>query len=268
VSEHHLVALDADHPGFRDPVYRRRRDAIARQAVAHRTGEPVADVAYSDDEQGVWQAVWQVLHPLHVERVHPQVQRYQDALALRQGPIPQFSALNRDLAATGFALEPVAGLVSPAEFLHALADGVFCATQYMRHASKPLYTPEPDVVHELVGHGAGLLHPELARLNRAFGVASLSADEAQMWRILRVYWWSIEFGLVREADRVLAVGAGLLSSAGELAGALDGPELLPWDLDVMAETPFDPSSQNAVLFVAPSWEAMVSQLAGWLEGMA
>lgn len=265
MSEHHLVDLDADHPGFRDTQYRARRDAIARQAVAHRTGEPVEDVAYTSAEQGVWQAIWAELHPLHLEHAHSEIQRFQDQLGLRHGDIPQFAELNRELAATGFSLEPVAGLVSPAEFLHGLADGVFCATQYMRHPSRPLYTPEPDVVHELVGHGAGLLHPELATLNHLFGRAALQADESRIWRILRVYWWSIEFGLVREDGAIKAFGAGLLSSAGELGGALDGPELREWNLTDMALTPFDPSSQNQVLFVAPSWSDMVADLTAWLD---
>ncbi|MFT7521841.1 MAG: phenylalanine-4-hydroxylase [Kiritimatiellia bacterium] len=265
MSDRHLVTLDANHPGFRDLQYRERRDAIAHQALAHRTGDPVPDVVYTEAEQDVWRDVWEVLHPLHEAHVHPSLQRYQRELGLRNGSIAQFREVNGVLSVTDFCVEPVAGLVSPADFLHGLARGVFCATQYMRHASRPLYTPEPDVVHELVGHIAGLLHPELAMLNRRFGDAALRSDEPQLMRVLRVYWWTIEFGLVREGEQVYAVGAGLLSSAGELSGALKRPELMAWDLEGMAATSFEPSRQNEVLFVAPGWHVFIAELTRWLS---
>src|SRR5207245_4144210 len=86
--------------------------------------------------------------------------------------IPQLRQVNEKVhAISGFRLEPVAGLVQPRVFLENLADGVFLCTQYIRHYSTPLYTPEPDVVHEIVGHGVTLASPRLAELNRLFGEA-------------------------------------------------------------------------------------------------
>src|SRR5262249_2005480 len=115
-------------------------------------------------------------------------------------------------SATGFSLQPVAGLVTPRAFMEKLADGMFLATQYMRHHSRPFYTPEPDVIHELIGHCALLTEPRYANVNRMFGEATRRADDARTEALIRVYWYTLEFGLVREGDAVKAFGAGLLSS--------------------------------------------------------
>lgn len=261
-----LVELDQDHPGFRDPAYRRRRDEIARVASAYQDGDLVPDVPYSEEEQGVWRTVWEHLEPLHHSRACRAYLEASERLSLDKERVPQLSAVNRRLKAeTGFAMTPVAGLVTPRTFLEYLGKDVFLATQYMRHFSRPLYTPEPDVVHELVGHAATLIDDDFVRLNRAFGRAVATADEATELALIRVYWWTIEFGLLREGGEVKAYGAGLLSSFGELGGFHEQAELVPLDLERAAATPFDPTDYQRVLFVAESFEGMVRQLSGWLE---
>lgn len=273
-----LVELDADHPGFRDAEYRQRRNAIAAIAVAHDEGEPVPHIAYTDDELGVWRTVCQHLGPLHATAAHPRLDAIRRRIGLFEGALPQMEDVNRHLAGTDFRMEPVAGLVEARTFLEALGRGIFLATQYIRHASRPLYTPEPDVVHELVGHAASLIDPGLAALSRRFGEVASRVDDAAITPLIRVYWWALEFGLVREeasrarvgleGERVYAAGAGLLSSAAELAGATagaaEGPERRSWDLDAMAATPFDPTRPNPVLFVAPGFDAMLDDLDAWL----
>lgn len=264
MSDHHLVPLDADHPGFRDPLYRQRRDELARIAIGHAEGEPVPRVAYTEDEHRVWRAVWAELTPLHTRWVHPALNALQRDLELAARPIPQLADVNDALAATGFRMEPVAGLVTPRDFLEALGRGIFLSTQYMRHSSRPLYTPEPDVIHELVGHAASLFHPAIAELSMAFGRLTAISDDRAVEAIVRVYWWTLEFGLALHEGAPKAVGAGLLSSAGELAGSGAVPHQ-PWDLDRMASTPYDPTCPNPQLFVAPSLEAMIADTTTWLE---
>lgn len=259
-----LVELDPDHPGFRDPVYRERRDAIARIALAHRTGQPVPDAPYTDEEHAVWRDVWGRLADLHQEHVCTEILELQRVLPLPRERIPQLEALNPRLSSVaGFRMEPVAGLVSPRTFVRYLGQRVFLSTQYIRHHSRPLYTPEPDVIHELVGHAATLVHPGIAEVNRVLGQAAAVADEDEMLRVERVYWYTLEFGLVEERGAVKAFGAGLLSSCGELVDWPTTAEIGPWDLDVIARTPYDPTDYQKTLFVAPSFTRMLVDVAAW-----
>lgn len=261
-----LVQLDPDHPGFRDADYRARRDAIARQALAHRTGAPVVDVGYTEEEQQTWRTVWGRLAPLHQERVCREILELQEVLPLPRDHIPQLESLNPILdAVAGFRLEPVAGLVSPRTFLRYLGRRVFLSTQYIRHPSRPFYTPEPDVVHELVGHVATLVHPGIAELNRILGEAADVADEDEMRRLDRVYWYTLEFGVVLQQGQPRAFGAGLLSSVGELGEYDAHATLMDWNIDRMANTPFDPTRFQDVLFVAPSFTRLLCDTAAWVR---
>jgi phenylalanine-4-hydroxylase len=162
-------------------------------------------------------------------------------------------------------MEPVMGLVKVRTFLSHLAKGVFPSTQYIRHHSRPLYTPEPDIVHELIGHMASLAHPGVAEANRWLGRAAVKASERELIRLEYVYWYALEFGLCEQRGEIKAVGAGLLSSAGELSTISSGPELLDWDLDRIADTPYNPTCTQPKLFVAPSFDRLLSDLTSWVE---
>lgn len=263
-----LVQLDQDHPGFRDARYRDRRDAIAGIAFAYQSGQPVPDAPYTHAEHGVWALIQSRLAPLHREHVAQELDALTVRLALDEARIPQLAELNRILtAATGFRMEPVAGLVAARVFLEHLSRGVFLSTQYIRHHSRPLYTPEPDVVHELVGHAASLMHPEIAELSRAFGVAAAVADEAELARLESVYWYTLEFGMAMEDGRPKVWGAGLLSSVGELRRAVEGKvQLRPWDLETIARTSYDPTDYQPQLFAAPCLSSGLADLGDWLRG--
>jgi len=261
-----LVVLDPDHPGFRDADYRARRDAIARLALAHRTGSPVVPAPYTASEHAVWRTVWGRLAELHRSRVCREILELQEVMPLPRDRIPQLEELNPTLdAVAGFRLEPVAGLVSPRTFLRYLGHRVFLSTQYIRHASRPFYTPEPDVVHELVGHVATLVHPGIAELNRVLGEAAGVADDDEMRRLDRVYWYTLEFGLVLQDGAPRAFGAGLLSSVGELSEYDRHARLLPWDIPTIARTPFDPTRYQDVLFMAPSFTRLLCDTAAWVR---
>jgi phenylalanine-4-hydroxylase len=265
----HLIKLDQEHPGFRDPTYRVRRDAIARLALAHIAGQPPPEVAYNADEQKVWAGVLTALAPLHARYACKSFLDAWPTLDFTGARIPQLSEVSARLKQrTGFSYEPVAGLMSAREFMERLAGRTFLATQYMRHPSAPLYTPEPDVIHELVGHAPSLSDERYARINALFGEATAVADDATVEKLIRTYWFCLEFGLVREGSTVKAVGAGLLSSFGELGRFEKESALLPFDLERIAQTPFDPTQYQATLFVAPSEEALLTNLTGWLERLA
>ena len=261
-----LVELDQDHPGFRDADYRRRRNEIAQLALEHREGDPVPHVDYTAQEHEVWRIVHRNLDPLHAKLACREYLDCARALALPTERIPQLAELNAKLAKlTGIQMVPVAGLISDRAFLSALGRGTFLATQYMRHHSVPLYTPEPDVVHELVGHAATFAHPGFAAVNRAFGKAVAKMSDAAVARAARVYWFTMEFGVVREADELKVYGAGLLSSFGELGALREHPELRPFDLERMATHAYDPTQYQAALYVAPSFDEMVRSVTTWVQ---
>jgi phenylalanine-4-hydroxylase len=223
-------------------------------------------VTYTDSEQEVWRTVWQSLGPLHEKLACRAYLESSRELALDRTRVPQLAEVNTRMGLlSGFQMKPVAGLVTDRVFLLHMARGLFLATQYMRHDSRPLYTPEPDVIHELVGHAASLAHPIFSSVNRAFGAAPQRVDEAELTRIARVYWYTLEFGVVREGDALKVYGAGLLSSFGELERFSSQAELRPWDLDAMANRPYDPTGYQDQLFVAPSFERMVDDVRRWLD---
>lgn len=259
-----IVRLDADHPGFRDAAYRSRRDAIARAALEHQACEPAPTIDYEPEEDAAWQTILGALAPLHERLVATPMRRLDERLALSRDRLPQLAEVSElTEAATGFRLVPVAGLATPRAFLEALGEGLFPCTQYLRHHARPLYTPEPDVVHELVGHAASLLDERLTRLFRRWGRAAAVASDEELVAIGRVFWHALEFGAVREGGELRAVGAGLLSSCGELASFRSKAELCRWDLDRMAGTPYDPTDYQPRIFVASSWTEFLESLEGW-----
>jgi phenylalanine-4-hydroxylase len=260
------VDLAPDHPGFHDRSYRERRDTIARIAASHAGDGPCPDAPYTPAEHAVWRAVTTALAPLHGRFAARDVQAMLERFPLPTGHIPQLAPISSRLrASSGFRLRPVAGLIPAREFLAALAADTFLATQYIRHASRPWYTPEPDVIHELVGHAATLADPRLAALSRCFGRAALRAGEAELAAIERVYWFTLEFGLVREDGEVRAVGAGLLSSVEEIERGVTRTEHRAWDLATIAATDYSTAELQRQLFVAPSLADMVDETSAWLE---
>lgn len=260
-----IVPLDPDHPGFRDAEYRARRDSIARVALEYEPGSPIPDVDYTEEEQAVWNTIWKALAPAHQEYACAEYLECAKRLDLSRQRIPQLREVSSKVQAhSGFRLEPVAGLVQPRVFLESLAGGVFLSTQYIRHHSRPLYTPEPDLVHEIIGHAVTLASENLAELNRLMGeaVRRTTATPA-MEKLATIYWFTLEFGVLREDGKVKAYGAGLLSSAGELA-EMHEAELRPLDLNAAAQQYYDPTNYQPVLFCANSFSEMYEQLRDYL----
>jgi phenylalanine-4-hydroxylase len=166
---------------------------------------------------------------------------------------------------TGFRLEPVPGLVPTRTFYGALAERRFLSTQYMRHHSVPFYTPEPDIVHELIGHANMLASPVFAALYQAAGRASRRAttDDALEF-FSRVFWFTLEFGVVRERDELRVYGAGLLSSFGELEEYRDATAR-PMDIAAMGTLEYDITRYQPVLFAARSLAEIVDVAGDFFE---
>jgi len=249
------VVLGADHPGVADPDYRARRNAIATAASEWQVGHPVPRVDYTDDEQHVWATVCSELAPLHQELACREFLAGQERLQLPTTYVPQLDEVSERLQhLTGFTYRPAAGLVPLRQFYESLADGVFHSTQYIRHHSVPLYTPEPDVIHEVVGHGNCLASDRFAALYRAAGEAAqrVESDEALEF-VSKVFWFSLEFGVLREDGAVKTYGAGLLSSFGEIQ-EMERADLRPLDIARMGVQEYDITHYQPLLFCADSFD--------------
>lgn len=260
------VHLAEDHPGFADAAYRERRNTIAALALDWTAGDPCPVAPYTDEEHEVWRVVSAELAVQHERLACRAAREGRAALDLPLDRIPQLDEVTAALAPlSGFEYRPAAGLVPLREFYGSLADRAFWSTQYIRHHSVPLYTPEPDVVHELVGHAASLFHPGIVKLSRRFGEAAWRVDDAALKRLELVYWYTLEFGLVEEGGERKAVGAGLLSSFGELGTFEANAEIRPLDCEEAASIPYDPTQYQKLLYVSSSFERMVEDVCTWLD---
>lgn len=253
-----IAMLQLDHPGANDPTYRTRRGVIAGLAREFRRSGTISDVAYTAEETATWRTAVSRLQAIHAEKASGRYLRAAKNLSITPERIPQLSELNRQLtSAGGFRLAPVEGLIDGKLFLSDLADGTMLCTQYVRHASRPEYTPEPDVIHELVGHAPTFTDPDFAAMTRLVGRAAKAAEGDALEAIKRLYWFTVEFGLIREHGETKAFGAGLLSSFGELDHCF-GPEVdrRPFSAEAAAATDFDYSAMQPTLFVIPSFASL------------
>ncbi|WP_406482135.1 phenylalanine 4-monooxygenase [Streptomyces platensis] len=243
------------HPGRSDPAYRRRRDALAARAEGHRVGAPYPAVDYTEDEHRTWRAVHQALGPAHHAHACRAVLDAGEDAGIRADRIPQHTEVSAALTArTGFAFTLAGGVVPNERFLGAMEHGYFHAVQFVRHPAVPLYAPEPDVLHDVFGHGVHLSCARLARLYRLIGQAANRTETAESLDILsRVYWFTLEYGLITEAGTPKAFGAALLSSFGEI-GAHDGRTIRPLDPRAAAATPYRISGYQPVLYTVRSLE--------------
>jgi phenylalanine-4-hydroxylase len=260
------VRLGKDHPGFADPVYRARRDALATLASRWRPGEEVPDADYTDEEHAVWREVSAALVGLHRTHAAKPYLEGKERLRLPEDRIPQLREVSAMLAPlTGFQYQPAAGLVPLREFYGALADRRFWSTQYVRHHSVPLYTPEPDVIHEVIGHANTLANPAYTALYEAAGRAArrVESEEALQF-VSKVFWFTLEFGVVREPDGLKAYGAGILSSPGE-TGAFRDMDLEPLDLVRMGTTDYDITVYQPLLYVADSFTEVEDVVGGFWD---
>ncbi len=256
------VQLGKGHPGFADPVYRARRDALATLASRWRAGEELPHADYTETEHEVWRVVSEALVDKHERYACKEFLEGKQRLDLPVDRVPQLEEVSDLLEPlTGFRYQPAAGLVPLREFYGSLADQRFWSTQYLRHHSVPLYTPEPDVLHEVVGHGNTLAHPRFTALYEAAGRAARRVESEEALQVVsKVFWFTLEFGVLHEGGELKAYGAGILSSPGEIE-QFRGMRIEPLDLVRMAATEYDITVYQHVLFAAGSF-AHMEDLAG------
>jgi phenylalanine-4-hydroxylase len=251
-----ILELPADHPGVSDPEYIERRNHIAGLSTNEALGTRPPVVDYTPIEDHVWSTVHAALTSLHTDYAVTEYCRAAAVLDLPTDRVPQLAEVSDRLTElSGWRLGAVPGLVSTSEFFGALGDRCFPSSQYVRHASVPFYTPEPDVIHELIGHANSLASPRIAGLyERAGQVASRLTDPRLVELLGRVFWFTLEFGVAIEEGHLRTYGAGLLSSFGEITNFRNS-DVRPFDTNAMgAFADYEISTFQDVLFAAASFD--------------
>ncbi|HXG83755.1 MAG TPA: phenylalanine 4-monooxygenase [Pyrinomonadaceae bacterium] len=261
--------LALDHPGANDTAYRARRDYIASLSKRFREdpANKIIDVEYTPEEQKVWQIVAGKLEEIQAKRASSFYLEAKKTLGISNERIPQLSEMNKRLGElTGFRLAPIEGLVETRGFLSWLEHRTMLCTQYIRHTSRPEYTPEPDIVHEAIGHIPNFTNPDFADFSQSIGRGARIANDEQLEELGRLYWFTVEFGLVREGDEIKAFGAGLLSSFGELEHAFtDNVERRPFNLGEVIKQDYDYSDMQPILYVIPSYAELKETTHKYIE---
>ncbi|MBI2146478.1 phenylalanine 4-monooxygenase [Candidatus Woesearchaeota archaeon] len=255
-----LPILDLNHPGAHDVTYRKRREEITAAAITFHQQDSASRqiplVDYTEEENKVWQQVVQKLKPLHEQWACSWYQEGWKKIRISQEVIPQIRELSAQLQTlNGFRLEPIHGLVQPREFLLKLAQNIMLCTQYIRHSSNPEFTPEPDIIHEVLGHVPLFTHPELNQFQRHIGIAAAFATDQELTSLNRLYWYTIEYGLILEHGEIKAFGAGLLGGIKDLTNAFSGKALIrPFSMQEVVAADYNYSFEQPRFFVIPSLE--------------
>ena len=175
--------------------------------------------------------------------------------------IPRFDDINaRLMKATGWEIVAVPGLIPEVPFFSLLANRKFPVTDWIREPEEFDYVVEPDIFHDLFGHVPLLFNPVIADFVQAYGQGGLRASELGACELLsRVYWYTIEFGLIREAGGLRAYGAGILSSSGELAHSVQSPEpkRLPLSLARAMRTRYKIDTYQQTYFVIDDMQQLL-----------
>ncbi len=259
------LELEPGHPGEHDAGYIERRRALFAQCRQRRLGglEPPL-IVYNAEETRIWCEVSSKLHALHDQHACSIYLKAKHALGISEQEIPQLQTISRQLqAANNMHLVPAEGPIAYRTFYSYIAKRGFPVTQFIRHGSHPEFTPEPDMIHDCLGHVPPLMNPDYAEVLVLIArAANATPDPRQVLALKRFSWFSIEFGLIAEADDVKVFGAGILSSTGEIPFSLYSSKVTrrPFVTDEVIETDYDPSRMQDHLFVIPSLSFLRSEI--------
>ncbi|MET9076373.1 phenylalanine 4-monooxygenase [Streptomyces sp. NPDC004232] len=260
------LGVAVQHPGLSDPGYLLRRRTIAAAARGHRVGDPYPTVDYSEGEERTWRTVHRALLGAQDEHACRAALGARDQAPIPADHIPQHAEVGSHLRRlTGFDFTLAGGVVANKRFLGSMAAGYFHAVQFVRHPAVPLFTPEPDIIHDVFGHGIHLSSPAFADIYRLFGQAAERIERKDVLQMISdVYWFTLEYGVLEENGAPKAYGAALLSSYGEIR-RLHASRIRRLDIDAMLATPYDVGGYQPVLFAARTLDEVTDTLAGFLD---
>lgn len=215
-------------------------------------------ITYGDDENAVWR---DLIHRQQGNLIGRACDAYMDGLAKLNLPthqIPQLpdidAVLNRE---TGWKTAPVPALISFAKFFKLLASRQFPVATFIRSREDFDYIQEPDIFHEIAGHCPMLTHPAFAKFNEVYGQLGLEASKEERVFLARLYWFTVEFGLLNTPDGKRIYGGGILSSPAETEYALSGkPEYRAFDIMDVLRTPYRIDKIQPIYYVIDDIEVL------------
>jgi len=242
---------------------------------------------YSEENQETWRKLYARLRPRWDRYANEHFLKGIRNLALDPDRIPHLSEVNRFLSPlTGFQAKAVSGYVPAFVFFDCLRKRTFPTTITIRRSDKLDYLPEPDIFHDVAGHVPMHTDKNFAEALVRFGECAHTAAQmaagirgpdtrvhyltSVIKAMARFFWFTIEFGLMRGADGLKVYGSGLLSSYGEIAHAIEAPEVqrYPIQLEWAINQSFEINHYQPLLFVVDSFDhlfSLVDQLEGWMK---
>jgi phenylalanine-4-hydroxylase len=226
-------------------------------------GQPWDD--YSETDHDVWRRLYARQRELLVGRASNAFQRAQEDMGLTPDRIPRFDDLNRVLAeATGWQLVGVEGLLPEIDFFTHLANRRFPVTWWIRRPEQFEYIEEPDLFHDLFGHVPLLMNPVFADYMEAYGRGGIKAHglgAEAMQHLARLYWYTVEFGLIREPEGLRIYGSGIVSSSGESVHSLESaaPNRIGFDVERVMRTRYRIDTYQQTYFVIDSFEQLMEE---------
>jgi phenylalanine-4-hydroxylase len=188
-----------------------------------------------------------------------------EVLGMTPDRIPALSEMSERMeAATGWRIARIPGLLHEKDFFNLLSQRLFPSTDYIRGTDELDYTPAPDCFHDMFGHMPMLTHPAFGDFYHMFGQAALRAEGEDRIRLERLHWFTVEFGLIQQADGNRIFGAGILSSKNEAAHALsESVEVRPFDTHAVTTQDYDVWHLQPTLFALESFDQLVSEFRKW-----
>lgn len=230
----------------------------------------VAVPVYSEEEQGTWSLLIANQAKILPKRACREFMEGLARIPFPKKEIPALASISDSIEAfTGWRLMRVDGLVPDKEFFHLLAEKIFPSTDFIRKREELSYTPAPDMFHDLLGHVPLLTDPRFTAFFEKFGQAGVKAfalDHPGKKMLPRIYWYTVEFGLIRNPEGLRIYGSGIVSSPKEAVYSLsDVPVKHPFDIDVIAAKPYDIWHMQDELFVIESFDQLENEFDRWAK---
>ncbi|MCW5589955.1 MAG: phenylalanine 4-monooxygenase [Legionellales bacterium] len=220
-------------------------------------------IPYTDSEHEVWHDLIVRQNKIITERACKEYLHGLDVLNMSHDEIPQPHVISTALTkATGWAVEPVPALISYDRFFKLLSERRFPAASFIRSREELDYLQEPDIFHEYYGHCPMLTEPIYANFMQKYGEIGQKASAQDQYRLARLYWFTVEFGLVHTKDGIRCYGGGILSSYSETLYALESdiPQRLPFNFLDALRTPFRIDILQPLYYVIDSYQQLYDAL--------